>query len=44
MEPFLYEHTDIPEGMTCADYRRMLEPERRPGLLERLRRLTRRLP
>ena len=27
--PMLYEHTDIPAGMTCAEYRRARRPVRR---------------
>jgi len=27
--PMLYEQTDIPEGMTCAQYRRARRPARR---------------
>ena len=38
----IYEHTDIPAGMTCAEYRRQRHPanRRRTGLA-RLRRMLR---
>jgi hypothetical protein len=29
----LYEHTDIPEGMTCAEFKRSRPPARRRRLL-----------
>ena len=34
--PMLYEHTDIPEGMTCRDFRRARRVRRATGLLRRL--------
>jgi len=38
----IYEHTDIPAGMTCAEYRRMRRAaEHRHPRLARLRRLLR---
>jgi hypothetical protein len=32
----IYEHTDIPAGMTCAEYRRKRHAEHRPTRLARL--------
>ena len=32
----LYEHTDIPPGMTCAEYRRALARPQKPGRLAKV--------
>ena len=37
----LYEHSDIPPGMTCAEYRRALARPQKPGRLAKLRALIR---
>jgi hypothetical protein len=32
----IYEHTDIPEGMTCREFRRLNRPRRAVGFLRLL--------
>ena len=34
--PIVYEHTDIPAGMICADYHRIRHPLRRRWLRLRI--------
>ena len=41
-QSFRYEHTDIPAGMTLAEYRRARAPRERRGTARGLRRLKRR--
>ena len=35
--PFYVDEPDIPEGMTCATWRRQRRPRREPGLFARVR-------
>lgn len=39
----IYEHTDIPAGMTCSEYRRLINQRARSPRHSRGRRLLRRL-
>lgn len=35
--PFYVDEPDIPEGMTCATWRRRRQPRKEPGLFARVR-------